>query len=35
MAWAAVPVPDVLWEEVAALPFSGEDPEASRVYSPG
>src|SRR4029453_1200326 len=35
MAWAAVPVPDVLWEEVAALPFSGEAPESSRVYSPG
>ena len=35
VAWAAVPVPDALWEEVTALPFSGEDPEASRVYSPG
>ncbi len=35
VAWAAVPVPDALWEEVAALPFSSDDPEASRVYNPG
>jgi D-threo-aldose 1-dehydrogenase len=35
VAWAAVPVPDALWEEVTALPFSSDDPEASRVYNPG
>jgi D-threo-aldose 1-dehydrogenase len=35
LAWAAAPVPDALWEEVAALPFSSEDPEATRVYDPG
>jgi D-threo-aldose 1-dehydrogenase len=34
-AWAAVLVPDALWEEVTALPFSSDDPEASRVYNPG
>jgi len=35
MAWAEWPIPDSLWEELAALPFSMEDPEATRKYKPG
>ncbi|WP_291743173.1 aldo/keto reductase [Bauldia sp.] len=31
-AWANVPVPDALWEELAALPVSRDDPEATRNY---
>jgi len=33
--WARFPVPDAVWRELAALPFSKDDPEATRVYSPG
>ncbi len=33
--WAAWPVPEAVWEEIAALPFAMEDPEATRVYSAG
>lgn len=33
-AWAAHPIPEALWDELAALPATSEDPEASRVYSP-
>lgn len=32
--WAEFPIPDACWEELAALPFATEDPEASRVYKP-
>lgn len=35
IAWAQFPVPDELWDELAALPYSLNDPEATRVYSPG
>ncbi|MCB1489902.1 MAG: aldo/keto reductase [Bauldia sp.] len=31
-AWANAPIPDALWEEVAALPANRDDPEASRNY---
>lgn len=33
--WAAMKLPQALWDDLAALPFSAEDPEASRVYKPG
>ena len=33
--WAALPVPDALWEELAELPFATDDPEAARDYKPG
>ena len=33
--WAAFPIPDELWRELAALPFSMDDPEATRDYKPG
>jgi D-threo-aldose 1-dehydrogenase len=35
LAWAEWPIPDALWEELAALPFATDDPEATRDYSPG
>jgi D-threo-aldose 1-dehydrogenase len=35
LAWAEWPIPDSLWEELAALPFSMDDPEATREYTPG
>jgi len=31
-AWANYPVPDAVWEELAALPVSRDDPEATRDY---
>jgi D-threo-aldose 1-dehydrogenase len=34
LEWAAWPNPDQLWQELAALPFSTDDPEAARVYKP-
>ncbi len=33
--WSAWPVPEAVWEELAALPFAMDDPEATRVYSAG
>ena len=33
--WAAFPIPDALWTELAALPFATEDPEATRDYRLG
>jgi D-threo-aldose 1-dehydrogenase len=35
LVWAEWPIPDSLWEELAALPFSMDDPEATRKYTPG
>jgi D-threo-aldose 1-dehydrogenase len=35
LQWAEWPIPDSLWEELAALPFSVDDPEATRDYNPG
>ncbi|WP_210528417.1 aldo/keto reductase [Rubellimicrobium arenae] len=33
--WAATEIPEALWEELASLPASTEDPEATRDYKPG
>lgn len=33
--WAAWSISDDVWEELLALPFSTEDPEATRNYVPG
>jgi len=33
--WAAWPIPDALWQELASFPFATDDPEATREYSPG
>ena len=35
LAWAQTPIPSEFWDEVLALPFSSDDPEANRVYTPG
>ena len=32
LEWASWPVPDAVWSELASMPFSTEDPEASRAY---
>ncbi len=32
--WADWPIPEACWEELRALPFAADDPEASRVYEP-
>ena len=32
LEWARFPIPDAVWEEVRSLPFSTDDPEATRVY---
>jgi D-threo-aldose 1-dehydrogenase len=34
-AWADWPIPAAVWEELKALPFAMEDPEATRAYSAG
>lgn len=33
--WAAADIPAALWQELAALPSSSDDPEANRIYSLG
>lgn len=33
--WSAADVPKALWEALADLPYSSEDPEANREYKPG
>ncbi|MGF1627052.1 MAG: aldo/keto reductase [Alphaproteobacteria bacterium] len=33
--WAEFPIPDEAWTELMTVPFSTDDPEASRVYKPG
>lgn len=33
--WACWPIPQEVWGELASLPFSADDPEASRQYNPG
>jgi D-threo-aldose 1-dehydrogenase len=33
--WSAAEIPQEVWDELMALPFSSEDPEAARVYRPG
>jgi D-threo-aldose 1-dehydrogenase len=32
--WAEWPIPGALWDELAALPFATDDPEATREYKP-
>jgi D-threo-aldose 1-dehydrogenase len=32
--WATTPIPDGFWAAFDALPYSTDDPEANRVYSP-
>ncbi|HEV7252184.1 MAG TPA: aldo/keto reductase [Mesorhizobium sp.] len=33
--WAAFPIPPETWDELLALPFGTDDPEANRDYKPG
>ncbi|MGP6086878.1 aldo/keto reductase [Antarctobacter jejuensis] len=33
--WATTKLPTALWDELDALPYSSEDPEANRLYKPG
>jgi D-threo-aldose 1-dehydrogenase len=35
LEWAAFPIPEAAWEELMALPFATDDPEATRDYKPG
>jgi D-threo-aldose 1-dehydrogenase len=35
LEWAAWPIPEAAWKELAALPFSLDDPEATRDYKLG
>jgi D-threo-aldose 1-dehydrogenase len=35
LEWARFPIPEAMWEELMAVPFSRDDPEASRAYSAG
>ena len=35
LAWAKWPISEDAWKELLALPFSEEDPEATRDYKPG
>jgi D-threo-aldose 1-dehydrogenase len=35
LEWAEWPVPESLWDELAALPFATDDPEATRAYDAG
>jgi D-threo-aldose 1-dehydrogenase len=35
LAWAEWPIPDALWDELKAMPFATDDPEATREYSAG
>jgi D-threo-aldose 1-dehydrogenase len=35
VAAAKARIPEMVWDEVMALPFSATDPEADRVYDPG
>ena len=32
--WAKWPIADEVWDEIAAFPYSTDDPEATRVYQP-
>ena len=32
--WASCPIADAVWEEIASVPFSVDDPEATRAYEP-
>jgi D-threo-aldose 1-dehydrogenase len=35
LAWAQAPIPQAAWDELLALPFALDDPEATRDYKPG
>lgn len=35
LEWARFPIPEEVWEELRAVQFSTDDPEASRAYSAG
>ncbi len=35
LEWAAFPVPDAVWAELAAIERDTADPEATRAYDPG
>jgi D-threo-aldose 1-dehydrogenase len=35
LEWARYPVPEAVWEDLASLSYSTDDPEASRQYNPG
>ena len=35
LEWANWPIPDEAWQELLALPFVSDDPEATREYKPG
>jgi D-threo-aldose 1-dehydrogenase len=35
LEWARFPIPEAVWEELQAVPFSTDDPEATREYRPG
>jgi D-threo-aldose 1-dehydrogenase len=35
LAWAKWPIPEEAWQELISLPFSSDDPEATRDYKPG
>jgi D-threo-aldose 1-dehydrogenase len=35
LEWARWPIPEAAWEELLALPFATNDPEATRDYKPG
>jgi D-threo-aldose 1-dehydrogenase len=35
LEWASFPIPDAAWDELMALPFSTDDPEATRDYKLG
>lgn len=35
MDWATAEIPQALWDEIEALGYSAEDPEANRDYKPG
>lgn len=35
LEWASCPVPQAVWDELASLSYSTDDPEASRQYNPG
>jgi D-threo-aldose 1-dehydrogenase len=35
LEWARWPIPQAVWDELASLSFSSDDPEATREYKPG
>jgi D-threo-aldose 1-dehydrogenase len=34
LLWSQTKIPNEFWEEVLALPYSKNDPEANRIYVP-